>query len=71
MRRTESKTLDDPKQTANWGRSVQSIDEEVGTGGRTVRHVSVASQNRQLTTSSTAAHYIDHHPKMASSKFGH
>ena len=33
-RRTESKTLDDPKQTANWGRSVQSIDEEVGTGGQ-------------------------------------
>ena len=33
-RRTESKTLDDPKQIANWGRSVQSIDEEVGTGGQ-------------------------------------
>ena len=38
---------------------------------RTVRHVSVASQNRQLTTSSTAAHYIDHHPKLASSKLCH
>ena len=37
---------------------------------RTVQRVSVASQNRQLTTSSTAAHYIDHHPKMASSKLG-
>ena len=37
----------------------------------TVRHVSVASQNRRLTASSTAAHYIDHHPKMASSKLGH
>ena len=29
------------------------------------------SQNRQLTTSSTAAHYIDHPPKLASSKLGH
>ena len=36
-----------------------------------VRHVSVASQNRQLTTSPTAAYYIDHHPKRASSKLGH
>ena len=34
-------------------------------------HVSVASQNRQLTTSSTAAHYIHHHPRMASSKLDH
>ena len=33
-RRTESKTLDDPKQTANWGRSIQSFHEEVGTGGQ-------------------------------------
>ena len=33
-RRSESKTLDDSKQTANWGRSVQSIHEEVGTGGK-------------------------------------
>ena len=39
-------------------------------GWRTVQHVSVASQNRQLLTSSTAAHYIDHHPKLASSKLG-
>ena len=31
--RSEPKTLDDFKQTANWGRSVQSIHEEVGTGG--------------------------------------
>ena len=31
---TESKTLDDHKQTANWGRSVQSIHEEVGTCGQ-------------------------------------
>ena len=40
---------------------------------RAVQHVSVASQNRQLTrgTSSTAAQYIDHHPKLASSKLGH
>ena len=38
---------------------------------RTVQHVGVGSQNRQLTTSSTAAHYIDHHPKLASSKLGH
>ena len=30
-----------------------------------------ASQNRQLTTASTAAHYIDHHPKLAYSKLGH
>ena len=30
----ETKTLDDSKQTANWGRSVQSIHEEVGTGGQ-------------------------------------
>ena len=31
----------------------------------------VASQkNRQLTTSSIAAYYIDHHPKLASSKLG-
>ena len=41
--------------------------EEVGTGGQ---HVSVASQNRRLITSSTADHYIDHHPKLASSKLG-
>ena len=33
-----------------------------------MQDVSVASQNRQLTTSSTAAHYIDHHPRLASSK---
>ena len=33
-RRSEPKTLDDSKQTANWGRSVQSIHEEVGTGGQ-------------------------------------
>ena len=33
-RRSESKTLDDSKQTANWGRSVQSIHEEVWTGGQ-------------------------------------
>ena len=25
--------MDDSKQTANWGRSIQSIHEEVGTGG--------------------------------------
>ena len=34
-----------------------------------MQHVSVASQNRQLTTSSTAAHIRT--PKMASSKLGH
>ena len=34
MRRSELKTLDDSKQTANWGRSVQNIHEEVGTGGQ-------------------------------------
>ena len=33
-RRHESETLDDSKQTANWDRSVQSIHEEVGTGGQ-------------------------------------
>ena len=33
-RRPEPKTMDDSKQTANWGRSVQSIHEEVGTGGQ-------------------------------------
>ena len=38
---------------------------------RTVQHVCVASQNRQLITSSTAAHYIDHHPKLASLKLDH
>ena len=38
---------------------------------RTVRHVSVASQNRHLTTSSTATHYTDHRQKLASSKLGH
>ena len=32
-RRSVPKTLDDPKLIANWGRSVQSIHEEVGTGG--------------------------------------
>ena len=32
VRRSESNTLDDSRQTANWGRSVQSIHEEVGTG---------------------------------------
>ena len=36
-----------------------------------VYQLSVASQNRPLTTSSTAAHYIDHHPKLASSKLDH
>ena len=30
----EPKTMDDSKPTANWGRSVQSIHEEVGTGGQ-------------------------------------
>ena len=36
VRRTESKTktLDDPKLTANWGRSIQSFHEEMGTGGQ-------------------------------------
>ena len=63
LRRSELKTLDDS--TANWGRSVQSIREEVGIGGQCE-----CEQNRQLTTSSTAAHYIDHHPNLASSKFG-
>ena len=33
-RRTESKTLDGPKQTANWGRSIKSFHEEMGTGGQ-------------------------------------
>ena len=33
-RSSESKTRDDSKQTANWGRSVQNIHEEVGTGGQ-------------------------------------
>ena len=33
-RRFESNTLDDSKQTANWGRPVQSIHEEVGSGGQ-------------------------------------
>ena len=33
-RRSEPKTLDDSKQTANWARSVQSIHEEVGTSGQ-------------------------------------
>ena len=40
-------------------------------GRRTVQHVSVASQNRQLITSSTAAHYTDHHPRLASLKLNH
>ena len=62
-RRSEQKTLDDSKQTANWGRSLQIIHEEVGLTD------SAASQNRRLLTSSTAAHYIDHHPKLASSMF--
>ena len=65
------KTLDDSKQTANWGRSVQSIHEEVGTGGQFSTWVWRARTDRQLTTSSTSAHYIDHHPKRASSKLGH
>ena len=43
-RRNESKTLDDSKQTANWGRSVQSIYEELSGDWRTVQHLSVASQ---------------------------
>ena len=30
----EAKTMDDSKQTGNWGRSVQSIHEEVGTSGQ-------------------------------------
>ena len=33
-RRTESKTLDYSKQTANWGRSIQSFHEVVGIGGQ-------------------------------------
>ena len=33
-RRPELKTMDDSKPTANWDRSVQSIHEEVGTGGQ-------------------------------------
>ena len=33
-RRSESKTLDDSKHTANWGRSVQNIHEEVGPVGQ-------------------------------------
>ena len=33
-RRPEPKTMDDSKPTANWGWSVQSIHEEVGTGGQ-------------------------------------
>ena len=33
-RRSEPKTRDDSKQTDNWGRSLQSIHEEVGTGGQ-------------------------------------
>ncbi len=59
----ESKTLDDcelgsvgtehPWRSGDW---------------RTVQHVSVASQNRRLITSSTADHYIDHYPKLASSQ---
>ena len=71
-RRSEPKTLDESKQTANRGRSVglQSIHEEED-DWRTVQHVSVAIQNRQLTTSSIAAHYIDYHPKLASSMLGH
>ena len=51
------------------GRLLEIIHEEGG--WRTVQHVSVSSQNRQLTTSSTAAHYIDHHPKLASTKLDH
>ena len=31
---SEPKTMDDSKPTANWGWSVQSIHEEVGTGGQ-------------------------------------
>ena len=34
VRISEPKTLDDSKQTANWGRSEQSIHEDVGTGGQ-------------------------------------
>ena len=33
-RSSESKTLDDSKQTANWDRSIQNTHEEVGTGGQ-------------------------------------
>ena len=65
-RRPESKTLDDSKQTTNWGRSLQIIHEEV----RTVRQCSLCDRRRPIT-SSTAAHYIDHHPKSASSKLDH
>ena len=38
---------------------------------RTVQHVSVASQNRQLLTSSTAVRYIGHHTNPIGSKLGH
>ena len=38
---------------------------------QTAQNVSVASQNRRLLASSTSAHYIDHHPKLASSKWNH
>ena len=57
-RRTESKTLDDPKQTANWGRSIQSFHEEVGTGGQCSMWVWRARtdswpHHQQLPTTST------------------
>ena len=63
--RSVQRTLDVSKQTTNWDRLWRGGD------CQTVHHVSVASQNRRLITSSTAAHYIDDHPKMASSKFDH
>ena len=64
-RRSDPKTLDVSKQTANWGRSVGPYKASMKKWGLAD---SECEQNRQLTTSSTAAQYIDHHPNLASSK---
>ena len=62
--------MQDAKPPKHWSRSLQIIDEEVGTG-RVEHHGNMASQNRQPNTSSNAVHYIDHLPKLAPSHSDH
>ena len=58
--RTQEKASREKICVENTGR----LDYELGSVA-TGKDYSVASQNRRLLTSSTAAHYIDQHPKPA------
>ena len=60
------KTMDESKPTANWGRSVQSIHEEVGTGGQCGMWVW-----RARTDSWPHHQQLPITQKLASSKLGH